>query len=662
MTDQPDSDVVGQLEGLGRTALSALQAAELLAVDERSGATQLAVLADGARTYRLPDFLTTTTASVVGEEVALTPWGPGTYVVSSRMFGDGGAELGVLHLLYTARMSPPLADRLTTLVRAFTRHLAIAIENDGLRRRSVQIRATLDTMQVLDDLVTSPTALSDITPRVSEVVAPLVHAESVGITHWDEESRVLHALPGAFGAPVADVASMGGTVTDLRSITARVLATRLPYLSNQAEGDPGILQGYVRLFHLRRLLSLPLLVGDRCVGVLHLANKPFDFEQEDVDLVSRLTPRIATILELATAVRTLDIRQRYEALLGETALSIARGARLDDALPPALREFGSLSESSVVALIGPHEHTLPWSHEETPPDLLERWMSDARREQRGTHEEPPSGPGQPGWAAVHVPIAFHGRSNAALSALRRHGQAYSSYEHTVLERLASLGTLASATERLHEQQQQVARLNERHRIADDLHDRVAQIFFAALLGVDTLLEGRKLDAAERGRLDEVRELLVKGNAFVRDTIAHLTPATTDVETRLRLVVSDVIEDFGVPTAWAPDGAQAAALASLPPKVADSLVRVAREAVVNAAKHANPSSITITTEASDEEVVLEVADDGSGMDGTAEHLAGLGYGMRSMHRAVADAGGTLDFVAGVNGAGTVVHCRWPVAPT
>lgn len=76
---------------------------------------------------------------------------------------------------------------------------------------------------------------------------------------WDEERGILSALPGAFGATDDVVAaSVTGPVTNRRSATSRVFTTGRPYLSNRASGDPGILQPYVELFDIARILSVPL--------------------------------------------------------------------------------------------------------------------------------------------------------------------------------------------------------------------------------------------------------------------------------------------------------------------------------------------------------------------------------------------------------------------
>lgn len=650
------------LSSLGRAALAALQAAEIVAIDRRHGGFDIVI--DETAGEREPGALSRLVASLSPEltanEIVVTTFGPGSTILSCHLSADAGTAIGEFHVLYSDRAAPPDTNRLSTLVRAFVRHVSLALEHDDLRRRSVQITATLEGMTALDELVTAQDALAEITPRVASIVRPLIGAEKVGITVWNPDTSTLHSLPGAFGAPVSDIDSMRGTVKDLRSITARVLTTSLPYMSNHAEGDPGILQSYVKLFRLRRIVSLPLIVGDRCIGVLHLANKHTDFTADDTDVVMRLTPRIATVIELSTVVQTLASRQRHEAVLAEAALALAGGAEFRQTVQPALEKFGRLAEASVVALVAEHACPLLWRDDDTITDLDARFFADARAADFGPAGSHPAGAGDSGWAAIHVPVDLHGRPLATLSALRRRGQPFTTYEATVLRRLASLSSLASMSESLREQQDHLARLQERQRIADDLHDRVAQVFFVAVLGLDSLLEEPDQTPTERVRLTEVREVLVKGDTFIRETIRRLSPPQEALDERLRLMVTDVREDFGVPVELRIGEPGPDPFADVPGTLADAALRITREATVNAAKHASAHRVEVEVGLEAAAVVLTVLDDGVGLPSAPGN--DTSYGMRSMLRVADEAGGSVEFLPGPYSVGTLVRARLPLDVT
>ena len=107
---------------------------------------------------------------------------------------------------------------------------------------------------------------------------------------YDEERDVLQTLPGAFGVSDDDAVSYRIKTDHPRSNSARVFNLGKPNVSNEAAGDPAIVQDYVDLFHVERLLSLPLWLGGRKVGVLHLANKPSPFTAYDVYRAQMLAP------------------------------------------------------------------------------------------------------------------------------------------------------------------------------------------------------------------------------------------------------------------------------------------------------------------------------------------------------------------------------------
>jgi signal transduction histidine kinase len=226
----------------------------------------------------------------------------------------------------------------------------------------------------------------------------------------------------------------------------------------------------------------------------------------------------------------------------------------------------------------------------------------------------------------------------------------------VVTRLASLVGLAWATERYQHQLAEIARLRERERIADELHDRVAQILYAAQLGIDTVLETPTFNP-ETERMVEVRELLIKGDTAIRGVIHQLTAGapTSSLGRRVRLEVESVEDEFGV--AVHVDLPTDDELRVVPRPVADAVVKFAREGTVNAAKHAGPCRIALEVHLTDDEIVMSILDDGLGLRGLSSHLPG--YGLASLHRQVEDMGGTLVVAAGDGGFGTRLLATLPL---
>jgi signal transduction histidine kinase len=200
---------------------------------------------------------------------------------------------------------------------------------------------------------------------------------------------------------------------------------------------------------------------------------------------------------------------------------------------------------------------------------------------------------------------------------------------------------------------------ERQRIARDLHDSVSQSLFSTTLHVRTAqhaLVREGLDATgpveeelsqigqlTRGALAEMRALIFElrpGALAEEGLVAALAKQATALSARERLVI-----EVDGPGERLPLG----------PRVEEQLYRLGQEALANVVKHARANSATVRIAATDDTVLMEVADDGRGFDPAAvgrEH-----FGLRSMRGRVADLGGRLE-VRSTLGRGTVLRVEVP----
>jgi signal transduction histidine kinase len=370
----------------------------------------------------------------------------------------------------------------------------------------------------------------------------------------------------------------------------------------------------------------------------------------------QVKPPVGMVMDLARSVVRMVARQRLERILAKVAVDIASGKAVADCLVPAFDDLGAVMGASVVALFP----------RKSPPIVRRTGPADSELELRLfmaalRFEEDPARPlpddlGVPGWAALHAPVELHADRAATLSVLRRSGEPFVRDEREVVARLASLVALAWAAERYQHQLAEIARLRERERIADALHDRVAQILYAAQLGIDSLLETASSDA-DAERLVAVRELLTKGDASVRDVIHQLTavgPQPT-LTRRIHAEVESVEEEFGLPVRveLPPEDV----LAVVPRSVADAVVKVAREGAVNAAKHGGPCRIAVSVDVTDRDVVVSVVDDGPGLDPGRRVRAG--HGLASLRRQAGDICGTITLGTPANGFGTELLATFPL---
>jgi signal transduction histidine kinase len=219
---------------------------------------------------------------------------------------------------------------------------------------------------------------------------------------------------------------------------------------------------------------------------------------------------------------------------------------------------------------------------------------------------------------------------------------------------ADQAALAIANERLRRRAQEVAVLEERGRLARDLHDSVTQ----SLYSITLLAEGwKRLDQA--GRLEDTEEPLTELGDIAQQALKEmrllvheLRPPDLEAVGLLQALqqrLSAVERRAGVDARLEADDE-----VTVPPQVEECLYRIAIEALNNALKHASASRVVVRIHAEGERVELDVEDNGCGFDLEALE-AGRGLGIRSMRERAEYHGGTFS-VDSTPGHGTIVRMR------
>jgi signal transduction histidine kinase len=545
-----------------------------------------------------------------------------------------GERLGTLYAFKHA----PTPFENEALIATFARQVAIALGSDHLDAPEAP-RGGHSSLAALDELALAAHDFAELSRAIQAAVTPVFGAEKTGVMVWDESREVLQMVGGSFGASRAVALSCQVKVLDPASNSARVFTTGHGYFCNEARQDPGIMQEYVTAFGIEKLLSTPLILGGRPIGVLHIANPAEDFTVADVQRAAALTPRVAGAVELARTLFRLRRQGRLEEILSGVAVAVASGESIDAFLRPALKEVGRAVEASFLALVPDGGEPLIWRHGATPLEavVLEEV---SRKPGMRAYVVGPEKAGDPGWAVFYAPIHLAGQRAGTVAALRTRGEPFARDERRALVRLAGLAALSFATERYQQQRAELARLQERQRIADDLHDDVAQILFAAQLNLDAMLEREAPDDPRAASIERALGLLVRADTTIRKVIDRLSnPSSPDFDQRLAAVVAGVEGEFSVAIHMqlSPDAVRAAN--ALRRSAADALIKVSREALVNAAKHAGPCRIRIMLTTTDRErLLVTVMDDGVGRSRRAR--ADRGHGLAALRRALDEHGGCL----------------------
>ena len=255
---------------------------------------------------------------------------------------------------------------------------------------------------------------------------------------------------------------------------------------------------------------------------------------------------------------------------------------------------------------------------------------------------------------ICAPITVDGQVFAVFSVNYCRPHAVGTEEQRLLVALAQRAGQAIENARLYGQAQHAAALEERQRLARELHDSGSQAVYGIALGARparTLLDRDPARVAEP--LDYVLQLAEAGLAEMRALIFELRPESLEQEGLVAAL------DKQADALRARHGIDARAVLcdepDVPLELKEPLYRIAREALHNTVKHARASRVELRLECGPEEIALEVADDGVGFDPSGEFPGHLG--LRSMRERSTAFGGSLE-VESAPGRGTRVHVRVP----
>jgi signal transduction histidine kinase len=230
------------------------------------------------------------------------------------------------------------------------------------------------------------------------------------------------------------------------------------------------------------------------------------------------------------------------------------------------------------------------------------------------------------------------------------------------ERKRLIEQLEAAQQNLAAMERQAGILQERQRLAQEIHDTLAQGFTSIVMQLEAadqaLPEGQ---GAVRKRLLQARETARLSLGEARRLVQALSPEPLEGATlpeALRRVVQRWQEETSIPVNFSITGTPYA----LPPDVEVILLRFMQEGLANIRKHAQASRVTVTLSYMEDQVALDVHDDGQGFDpillSRPPDQSRGGFGLHTMRERLAQLGGQL-IVESSPGAGTTLAAQIPM---
>lgn len=216
-------------------------------------------------------------------------------------------------------------------------------------------------------------------------------------------------------------------------------------------------------------------------------------------------------------------------------------------------------------------------------------------------------------------------------------------EMAVFQSFSDLSTLAVLMTQQFEQLRDMATSEERHRLAREMHDTVAQALTAVVMQVETAqtcLESGDIDTV-RNMLDSASIQTRKALDDTRRAVQGLSPPTLERLTlaeTIALETAQFAESEGIETPFIQNGEEH----PLSSEQRLALLRISQEALNNARKHARARRVRVGLQYNPDNVVLIVEDDGVGFDNTHRETSDTtgGYGLFGMNERARLLGGEV----------------------
>lgn len=576
-------------------------------------------------------------------------------------------------------------------------------------RQQENLRQVIAVIRDISSLTTSGLDLEAMLQVAVESIHSQLRYPDVAlliVDPGDQETLVLQARHGAYSAFVPK----GYRQTIHQGVIGRAARTRRRILIGNVRDEAE----YLPIPGAPRILSelaVPILIGDRLLGVLNVESETA-IPEEDAVGFEIVAEQLAIAIDNAKLLDEMRQKLDETRLLHETSQRISTASDVEGVIDAYLEQVAARGRYACNVVL----YHFDERGQRFALDVLGRWTPQAGLSHPGdrhpyipddldpildagqtvTFADVTTDPGVP--EALRAIQARSGRPAIALIPLmvrdQRIGSVVLSHsapmiweEDDLRPYQVTAAQLATAIDSRRQQQlllhrsQRVAVLEERQRLARELHDSVTQLIFSITLIAQSIgpAWGRSPEEGEK-RVQRVLELSRVALAEMRALLFELKPP----EVSGAAPAADEAPPPGILRLWK-NGLVAALRAHIealpadelhitfgaetysaqPSAVEETLYRVAQEALSNVIRHANARRVLIELGADAANVSLTISDDGSGfpsIDVDLERRQGeanthSGLGLRTMRERAEGLGGTLK-VHSTPGRGTKVVLRIP----
>lgn len=506
-------------------------------------------------------------------------------------------------------------------------------------------------------------------------------------------AEVAHARYGALGVIAPDGGTLQEFVTHGITEEQRHAIGRLPI----GRGILGVLITDAQPLRLKRIqdhprsvgfppnhppmtsfLGVPIAIRGRVFGNLYLTEKRGapEFSESDEEAVIRLAAQAAVAVENARLYHAAQMGQRRLEAVNEITQAILGGRPSNEVLRLIAARARELVDSAVATIATP----IPGGSELVVrvavgerADLLEgstfpgEAALSAELIAKGEGPEPNDLSADPHLPqplvelgdmgpAVFAPLAVRDRVFGTLAVANRDGgRGFTEEDASVVRTFAAQAAVALEQSRIQGELQRLALVEDRERIAKELHDDVIQSLFAEGMALQASLAIVNDPSAMEARLVQAVENIDRVIRDLRNYIFGLRPGVA-ADRQLDRSLRDLAAGFAKGSqaeidVYSDDGA----VSQLAGRASDVL-SAAREAISNAVRHSGCDHITVSLNMAGDAALLEIADNGKGFE--LGQVMGRGQGLPNLQDRAESLGGDLE-IESEPGRGTWVRVRIPI---
>ncbi|GAA4601989.1 signal transduction histidine kinase [Actinoplanes octamycinicus] len=417
---------------------------------------------------------------------------------------------------------------------------------------------------------------------------------------------------------------------------------------------------------MHSFLGVPVRTRDHVFGNLYLAEKQgaAEFSEDDEEIVVALAAAAGVAIDNARLYELAQRRERWLAAAAEITGVLLGTVHRTEALRLIARRAREVAGAELVLVLLHEEEHARYRIEVAEPEqagltgkvlaadsaVVQDFGAERHRlldDLRTAAEWPGPVPAGPALAA---PLT--GVERGVLIVSQSAAQAALGTDDAVLlSTFAGQAALALERARAQEERELLAVLEDRERIARDLHDVVIQRLFATGMH----LQGAVAAAGRPEVAKRINDAVDDLDATIRDIRRSIFELRAPVGPSLRGELREAVAAAEPALGFRPELETSGPVDSaVPDDVVPELLAVLREALSNVARHARAGSARVSVRVADGELFLQVRDDGVGIDPALARGGVVNMGERA-----ADLGGTFEVGPAPDGSGTLLTWHVPL---